>query len=312
MTTEPIIQVEHLTRTFGSFVAVDDVSFTVQPGEIVGYLGPNGCGKTTTIRMLLGLLQPTSGSARVLGFDTFTQTEEVRSRCGYMSQKFALYDDLTVQQNLAFYAGVYGVREKSAVDRTLALVGLSEHPSTLTRSLSAGWRQRLALGIALVHQPKLLFLDEPTSGVDPVARREFWELIYQLAAGGVTVFTTTHYMDEAEYCHRVGLMRSGKLLAFDTPSHLKTSTLRADAWNITSSDTSAVFAVLEELRESIQVTLLGDRVHLLTRHGKLDEAQIVAALTSQGIRDALVEPGEITLEDIFINLTHKAELEVSS
>jgi ABC-2 type transport system ATP-binding protein len=307
LTTEPIIQVEHLTRTFGSFVAVDDVSFTVQPGEIVGYLGPNGCGKTTTIRMLLGLLQPTSGSARVLGFDTFTQTEEVRSRCGYMSQKFALYDDLTVQQNLAFYAGVYGVREKSAVERTLSLVGLSEHPSTLTRSLSAGWRQRLALGIALVHQPKLLFLDEPTSGVDPVARREFWELIYQLAAGGVTVFTTTHYMDEAEYCHRVGLMRAGKLLAFDTPTHLKNSTLRADAWNITSSATSAVFAVLEELRESIQVTLLGDRVHLLTRHGKLDEAQIVAALTAQGIRDALVELGEITLEDIFINLTHKAE-----
>jgi len=306
---EPIILVEHLTRTFGSFVAVDDVSFAVQPGEIVGYLGPNGCGKTTTIRMLLGLLQPTSGSAHVLGFDAFSQTEEVRSRCSYMSQKFALYDDLTVQQNLAFYAGVYGVREKSAVEKTLALVGLSEHPSTLTRSLSAGWRQRLALGIALVHAPKLLLLDEPTSGVDPVARREFWELIYQLAAGGVTVFTTTHYMDEAEYCHRVGLMRSGKLLAFDTPTHLKSSTLRSDAWNITSSETTAVFALLEKLPDRIQVSLLGDRVHLITRRGKLDEAQIVASLTAQGIQDAFVEPGEITLEDIFINLTHKAELE---
>ncbi len=308
MTPEPIILVEHLTRAFGSFLAVDDVSFAVQPGEIVGYLGPNGCGKTTTIRMLLGLLQPTSGSAHVLGFDAFSQTEEVRSRCGYMSQKFALYDDLTVQQNLAFYAGVYGVREKSAIERTLALVGLSEHPSTLTRSLSAGWRQRLALGIALVHEPKLLFLDEPTSGVDPVARREFWELIYQLAAGGVTVFTTTHYMDEAEYCHRVGLMRSGKLLAFDTPAHLKTATLRADAWNITSASTTAVLSVLEELTECIQVSLLGDRVHLLTGRGRVDEAQIVAALTAQGIQDAHVEPGEITLEDIFINLTHKADL----
>ena len=305
---EPIIEVEHLTRTFGTFLAVDDVSFAVQPGEIVGYLGPNGCGKTTTIRMLLGLLQPTSGSAHVLGFDAFSQTEEVRSRCGYMSQKFALYDDLTVQQNLAFYAGVYGVREKSAVERTLALVGLIEHPSTLTRSLSAGWRQRLALGIALVHSPKLLFLDEPTSGVDPVARREFWELIYQLAAGGVTVFTTTHYMDEAEYCHRVGLMRSGKLLAFDTPTHLKNATLRADAWNITSASTTAVFAVLEKLPDRIQVSLLGDRVHLITRRGKLDDAQIATALTEQGILDALVEAGEITLEDIFINLTHKADL----
>jgi ABC-2 type transport system ATP-binding protein len=305
---EPIILVEHLTRTFGSFLAVDDVSFAVQPGEIVGYLGPNGCGKTTTIRMLLGLLQPTSGSAHVLGFDAFSQTEEVRSRCGYMSQKFALYDDLTVQQNLAFYAGVYGVREKSAVEKTLALVGLSEHPSTLTRSLSAGWRQRLALGIALVHEPKLLFLDEPTSGVDPVARREFWELIYQLAAGGVTVFTTTHYMDEAEYCHRVGLMRSGKLLAFDTPAHLRSASLRADTWNISSGSTTAVLAVLEELPECIQVSLLGDRVHLLTRRGKLGKAQIVSALTAQGILDALVDPGEITLEDIFINLTHKADL----
>ena len=232
--TEPIIQVEHLTRKFGEFVAVDDISFAVQPGEIVGYIGPNGCGKTTTIRMLLGLLQPTSGHATVMGFDAYEQTEEVRSRCGYMSQKFAFYDDLTVLQNLEFYAGVYGVKDKKSVSKTLDLVGLKAHPQTLTRSLSAGWRQRLALGIALVHSPQLLFLDEPTSGVDPVARREFWELIYQLAAGGVTIFTTTHYMDEAEYCHRVGLMRAGKLLAFDTPTHLKRSVLRGDAWNITS------------------------------------------------------------------------------
>ena len=226
--TEPIILVEHLTRAFGSFVAVDDVSFMVQPGEIVGYLGPNGCGKTTTIRVLLGLLQPTSGAANVLGFDAFSQTEEVRARCGYMSQKFALYDDLTVQQNLVFYAGVYGVREKSAVERTLDLVGLRDHPFTLTRSLSAGWRQRLALGIALVHSPRLLFLDEPTSGVDPNARRAFWDMIYSLSQEGVTILVTTHYMDEAEYCNRVGMMRAGKLLAMDTPQALKAQYVPGD------------------------------------------------------------------------------------
>lgn len=309
--SEPIILVDHLTRKFGSFVAVDEVSFSVQPGEIVGYLGPNGSGKTTTIRMLLGLLQPTSGSARVLGFDAYTQTEEVRARCGYMSQKFALYDDMTVCQNLAFYAGVYGVKEKSAIEQTLDLVGLTGHPSTLTRALSAGWRQRLALGIALVHSPKLLFLDEPTSGVDPVARREFWELIYQLAAGGVTIFTTTHYMDEAEYCHRVGLMRSGKLLAFDTPTHLKTSALRGDAWNITSGSTTNTFEVLEKLPELIQVSLLGDQVHLVTRRGKIDAAGIAGILVEHQVADAVVIPGEITLEDVFMNLTRKADLDQS-
>ena len=253
---EPIIRVEHLTRKFGDFIAVDDVSFSVAPGEVVGYLGPNGCGKTTTIRMLLGLLQPTSGNAQVLGFDAYEQTEEVRSRCGYMSQKFALYDDLTVRQNLEFYSGVYDVRDKQAVAKTIELVGLSHHGSTLTKSLSAGWRQRLALGIALVHSPQLLFLDEPTSGVDPAARREFWELIYQLAATGVTIFTTTHYMDEAEYCHRVGLMRAGKLLAFDTPTHLRRTVLRGDAWNITSIDLTAVMECVQKLPGHLQVSLL--------------------------------------------------------
>ena len=308
--TEPIILVEHLTRKFGDFVAVDDISFAVQPGEIVGYLGPNGCGKTTTIRMLLGLLQPTAGNARVMGFDAYEQTEEVRSRCGYMSQKFALYDDLTVWQNLEFYAGVYGVRDKASVSKTLDLVGLKDHPQTLTRSLSAGWRQRLALGIALVHSPQLLFLDEPTSGVDPVARREFWELIYQLAAEGVTIFTTTHYMDEAEYCHRVGLMRAGKLLAFDTPTHLKRSVLRGEAWNITSPSLTLVTQVLEKLPECMQISLLGDQVHLLTKHGKMDADRLAAVLTNNQIDDAVVTPGEITLEDVFMNLTHKSHIDI--
>lgn len=307
-----IIRVEHLTRKFGEFVAVNDVSFSVSPGEVVGYLGPNGCGKTTTIRMLLGLLQPTSGSARVLGFDAYTQTEEVRSRCGYMSQKFALYDDLTVRQNLEFYAGVYAVKDKTAVARTLELVGLQQHATALTRSLSAGWRQRLALGIALVHSPQLLFLDEPTSGVDPSARREFWDLIYQLAAGGVTIFTTTHYMDEAEYCHRVGLMRAGRLLAFDTPSRLRRSALRGDAWNISSPSLTAVMETLESLPGILQVSLLGDQVHLLTSKGSQNSNSISHYLAGAGIPGLTITAGEITLEDVFMNLTHKAHIDVSN
>ncbi|HEX7541583.1 MAG TPA: ABC transporter ATP-binding protein, partial [Anaerolineales bacterium] len=206
---DPVVIAENLTRRFGDFVAVDHVSFNVEAGEIVGYLGPNGSGKTTTIRMLLGLYEPSDGKATVLGFDAFRQSEEVRARAGYMSQKFALYDDLTVWENLTFYGGIYGIRDKKRIEETLALVGLAGHGSELARGLSAGWRQRLALAIALVHQPKLLFLDEPTSGVDPSARRSFWDLIYALAAEGVTVFVTTHYMDEAEYCGRVGMMRDG-------------------------------------------------------------------------------------------------------
>lgn len=307
---EPIIRVEHLTRKFGGFIAVDDVSFSVVPGEVVGYLGPNGCGKTTTIRMLLGLLQPTSGSAQVLGFDAYEQTEEVRSRCGYMSQKFALYDDLTVRQNLEFYAGVYDVRDKHAVSKTLELVGLSGHAPTLTKSLSAGWRQRLALGIALVHSPQLLFLDEPTSGVDPAARREFWELIYQLAATGVTIFTTTHYMDEAEYCNRVGLMRAGKLLAFDTPTHLRRSALRSDAWNITSTELTSMTETLPNLPGYLQVSLLGDQVHLLTSKGSTDAGKISRFLQDAGIHSANVSAGEITLEDVFMTLTRKAHIDI--
>ena len=229
---DPVISVENLTRKFGDFVAVDHINFEVGAGEVVGYLGPNGCGKTTTIRMLLGLLAPSGGKATVLGFDAFTQSEEVRVRAGYMSQKFALYDDLTVLENLTFYGGVYGITDKSRIMRTLELVGLRGHEPTLTKSLSAGWRQRLALGIALVHEPKLLFLDEPTSGVDPSARRAFWDLIYELAEGGVTILVTTHYMDEAEYCERVGIMRAGKLLAMDTPTNLKKSIIQGDVWEV--------------------------------------------------------------------------------
>src|SRR5512140_2042791 len=261
--TEPVILVENLTRRFGDFVAVDHINFEVQPGEVVGYLGPNGSGKTTTIRMLLGLLAPSEGRATVLGFDAFTQSEQVRQRSGYMSQKFALYDDLTVLENLTFYGGVYGIRDTRRIHATLEQVGLTGHDDTLTRGLSAGWRQRLAFGIALVHQPRLLFLDEPTSGVDPNARRSFWDLIYQLADGGVTILVTTHYMDEAEYCERVGIMRDGRLLAMDSPAILKQDVVAGNVWEISALPLQTALAALRSIPGVVRVGLAGDHIRTI-------------------------------------------------
>ncbi len=298
--TDPIIIVENLTRKFGDFVAVDHVSFTVGAGEVVGYLGPNGSGKTTTIRMLLGLYEPTEGKATVLGYDAFRQSEEVRSRAGYMSQKFALYDDLTTLENLVFYGGVYGINDRKRIQRTLELVGLSGHESTLTRSLSAGWRQRLALAIALVHEPKLLFLDEPTSGVDPSARRAFWDLIYELAEGGVTILVTTHYMDEAEYCERVGVMRDGKLLAMDTPTNLKQSIIKGDVWEVFAYPLERGLEILSTLPGVERVGLTGD--HLRTISQQVRPEALKQALIQSGVEVQKIEHGEPTLEDVFISL----------
>ncbi len=299
--TEPVIKVENLTRRFGDFVAVDHVSFDVKPGEIVGYLGPNGSGKTTTIRMLLGLLEPNEGKATVLGYDAFRQTEEVRARAGYMSQKFALYDDLTVWENLQFYGGVYGIHDKNRIKATLELVGLTGHDSTLTRSMSAGWRQRLALAIALVHQPKLLFLDEPTSGVDPTARRTFWDLIYKLASEGVTILVSTHYMDEAEYCERVGIMRDGKLLALDTPGNLKANIIPGDVWEVVVQPLLAGLEVLPTIDGVLRVGLTGDHLRTITRRG-MQKEELQMALESKGVTVGNLMPGEPTLEDVFISL----------
>ncbi len=298
--TDAVISVENLTRRFGDFVAVDHVNFTVGSGEVVGYLGPNGSGKTTTIRMLLGLLEPSEGRATVLGYDAFRQSENVRARAGYMSQKFALYDDLTVWENLQFYGGVYGIRDRSRIESTLNLVGLSGHESTLTRSLSAGWRQRLALAIALVHQPRLLFLDEPTSGVDPTARRAFWDLIYQLAEGGVTILVTTHYMDEAEYCERVGIMREGKLLAMDTPTHLKTEIVSGDVWEVYATPLEHGLTILSKVQGVDRVGLSGDHLRTISR-GAPREA-LAKALEASGARVEKIERGEPTLEDVFLTL----------
>ena len=297
----PVIYVENLTRRFGDFVAVDHINFEVNAGEVVGYLGPNGSGKTTTIRMLLGLLEPSEGKATVLGFDAFRQSEEVRVRAGYMSQKFAIYDDLTALENLTFYGGVYGITDKARIARTLELVGLNGHESTLTRSLSAGWRQRLALGIALVHEPKLLFLDEPTSGVDPTARRAFWDLIYELAENDVTILVTTHYMDEAEYCERVGIMRDGKLLAMDTPSNLKETIIPGDVWEVFADPPQSGLDVLPTVAGVLRVSLAGDHLRVIAESGLKSEF-LKQALDSRGMQVSRIVAGEPTLEDVFLSL----------
>ncbi len=298
---EPVILVENLTKRFGDFVAVDHLSFQVGAGEVMGYLGPNGSGKTTTIRMLLGLLEPSEGKATVLGYDAFRQSEAVRSRAGYMSQKFALYDDLTVLENMAFYGGIYGIRDPERVRVTLGLVGLTGQDSVLTRVLSAGSRQRLALAIALVHKPKLLFLDEPTSGVDPTARRAFWDLIYELAETGVTILVTTHYMDEAEYCERVGIMRDGKLLALDTPSKLKIQVVGGDVWEVYAQPLERGLSVLGALDGVLRVSLAGDHIRVITRRG-LSQDRLAQELLNSGLPAASLTPGEPTLEDVFLAL----------
>ena len=298
---EPVVVTEALTRRFGEFVAVDHVSFRVEAGEVVGYLGPNGSGKTTTIRMLLGLLRPSDGKATVLGFDAFRQSEQVRARAGYMSQRFALYDDLTVLENLTFYGGVYGLRGREPVRAAISLVGLAGHERDLARSLSAGWRQRLALGIALVHKPRLLFLDEPTSGVDPAARRAFWDLIYSLAAEGVTIFVTTHYMDEAEYCGRIGLMRDGRLLAMDTPGNLKTQVVPGDVWEVRAAPLLTGLDLDGTVEGILRVGLIGDALRVITVRG-LPAGVLRDRLAKAGLEVASVEPSAATLEDVFLSL----------
>ncbi len=218
------VEVHNLTKKFGSFIAVDNISFSVQKGEIFGFLGANGAGKTTAIRMLCGLLLPTSGEATVAGFDVYKKSEKIKSNIGYMSQKFSLYEDLTVRENIQFYGGIYGLTRKEIAQKTddlLHYLNLWEQADQLTSALPLGWKQRMALSVALLHDPQIIFLDEPTSGVDPISRRNFWKLIYQLSGEGKTVFVTTHYMDEAEYCDRVSIMQEGKIVELDTPKGLK-------------------------------------------------------------------------------------------
>ncbi len=302
---DTVIDVHDLVKKFGDFTAVDHVSFTVERGEVVGYLGPNGSGKTTTMRMLLGLILPTSGTARVLGFDIAGQAERIRPLVGYMSQKFALYEELTVRENLVFYAGVYGMRPaayRPRVREVEALIGLAGRENERAGSLAGGWRQRLALGIAIVHKPQLLFLDEPTSGVDPEARRAFWDLIYTLAEAGATVFVSTHYMDEAEHCGRLGIMNAGRLLALDAPTALKHNQVQGAAWDIRAEPLITALDLLAALPGVKYAGLLGDHLHAITVPNAHTSDSLQAALLGAGLAAPIVEQAEVTLEDVFTEL----------
>lgn len=296
-----VIHTQDLTKRFGDFTAVDHVTFTIEAGEVVGYLGPNGSGKTTTMRMLLGLLSPSEGSAEVLGFDVVRQSEDVRANTGYMSQKFSLYNDLTVFENLSFYGGIYGVTDIGRLNDVLDLVGLSGFEKELVNNLSTGWRQRLALATAIVHQPPLLFLDEPTSGVDPTARRAFWDLIYTLADQNITVMVTTHYMDEAEYCSMVGIMRDGRLLAMGTPQTLKETCLHGLVWDIRAEPLLPILAGLEKDERVIRARLAGDHLSAITDDAT-GEDTLKKIIHDAGGRQITVERVEATLEDVFLAL----------
>ena len=304
------LDVQGLTKKFGSFTAVDHVSFTVQPGEVFGYLGPNGSGKTTTIRMLCGLITPTEGTANILGINVANEPEKVKPLIGYMSQKFSLYNDLTVLENLQFYAGVYDVpesEEKKRIGEILHLAGLEKRADSPTLELSGGWRQRLALGCAMLHKPRLMFLDEPTSGVDPVARREFWDLIYEMAAGGTTIFITTHYMDEAEHCNRVAFMYRSKLMALDTPAGLKSEYLHGAAWDL---DANPLLETVDELSHTdgvAQASLHGDRAHVILDSTQWSAQSLTTYLAGKGITVNSIETVQSTLEDVFTLLAHRGK-----
>jgi ABC-2 type transport system ATP-binding protein len=298
---DDVIVTEGLTKKFGDFTAVDHVTFSIQAGEVVGYLGPNGSGKTTTMRMLLGLLLPTEGQATVMGLDIRKDSEAIRSRVGYMSQKFSLYHDLTVEENINFYGGVYGVTDERQIQGCLQRVGLIPQKNLLVSNLSTGWKQRLALATAIVHRPQLLFLDEPTSGVDPTARRAFWDLIYELVAEGITALVTTHYMDEAEYCGRVGIMRDGKLLALDTPSALKASALPGVAYDLFAEPLLPALSCLEKSPRVLRAGLVGDHLRAILPKNIQTEA-LSEELRQAGISSVSLEIVEPTLEDVFLSL----------
>ena len=303
---EPAVVVEELTRRFGSFVAVDRVSFDARRGEVFGFLGPNGAGKTTTIKMLTGLLQPTSGRGTVAGHDLATETEAIKRDIGYMSQLFSLYGDLTVEENISFFSGLYGVpRERRAARRdwVLEMAGLADHRRRLTAELSLGWKQRLALGTAVLHEPPILFLDEPTSGVDPISRRAFWDLIYSLAGGGTTVFVSTHYMEEAEYCHRLALMHRGRIIALDRPAGLRAA-MPAPLLEIRADNGPRAVEALEDAPEVIEVGLFGRAVHATVRDVERARAELPRRLAARGIAVASLAVVEPSLEDVFVTLVH--------
>jgi ABC-2 type transport system ATP-binding protein len=300
-----IIDVRGLTRRFGDHIAVDDVTFTVRRGEVFGFLGPNGSGKSTTIRMLCGILTPSDGVGRVLGYDIATQSEQIKQHIGYLSQRFSLYEDLTVRENLEFYAGVYQVPRKGRRERLESLIdlaGLTGREGRIAGQLSGGWKQRLALSCAIVHPPPPLFLDEPTAGVDPVSRRRFWTMIFGLARSGVTVFVTTHYLDEAEYADRVAMIHNGILRALDTPAELKQSQLQGRLLNLRCDDPLRAVDMLPRAPGVREVALYGVNIHILIDPLLQSGPDLSKWLAGAGIAVEQMRPIQPSLEDVFISL----------
>jgi len=306
---QPAIEVHGLTKTFGSFTAVDGIDLIVPRGQIFGFLGPNGSGKTTTIRMLTGTLRPQSGSAQVLGTDVVRHPDQVKPRIGYMSQKFSLFEDLTVAENLTFYAGVYAVPAAEFVKRrdyVLQMADLVGRENELTRNLSVGWRQRLALGAATIHEPELLFLDEPTSGVDPVARRQFWDLLYELAGRGVTLFVTTHYMDEAAHCNELAFIYRGHIIAEGSPSQLRNEQMDQRIFDITVSNSDLALEYLTGSQGIDEAYLSGASLHVAASiDSPLSADTLGRQLVKAGFADAVATEVKPTIEDVFVNLVSR-------
>jgi len=309
---ETVVEVHDLEKHFGTFKAVAGISFAVRRGEIFGFLGPNGAGKSTTIRMLCGLLAPTAGSGRVAGFDIVRETEKIKMRIGYMSQKFSLYNELTVEENIEFYSGIYRLPRVKKAERkewVLAMAGLRDHRHARTGVLSGGWKQRLALGCAVLHEPPILFLDEPTSGVDPNSRRQFWDLIYELSGHGVTVFVTTHYMEESEYCDRLGVIYRGELIAIGPPRELKTRYMQEAVLEIACERPNDAMDIVERLPEVKEAALFGKGLHAVAHAADAGPATaaIRAALAATEFGAVRVERITPTIEDVFVSLIEAHE-----
>ena len=308
MDNQITIETKNLIKNFGDFTAVNGVSFTVRQGEIFGFLGPNGSGKTTTIRMMLGLLSPSEGSVQVLGEPVPDHIQRILPRIGYMSQQFSLYKDLTVHQNLEFYGQAYGLAAngmEEKIQQAVALSGLEGYENATTRDLSGGWRQRLALSAAILHHPEVIFLDEPTAGVDPVSRRAFWDLLYQLIAEGITVFITTHYMDEAEHCHRLAFIQHGNIIAMGTPQHIKEKSMPGSVLEVESSNPEGLLKEIHKRLELGEITdldaeLYGALIHIVTTQPEKHIKNLRSAARSAGIKLQHVVEIEPTLEDVFI------------
>ncbi len=302
---EKAVVVEKLEKRFGSFRAVDGISFDVSRGEVFGFLGPNGAGKSTTIRMLCGILSPTGGGGKVAGLDIWTQAEEIKANVGYMSQKFSLYEELTVEENIDFYSGIYQIPEAQKQQRkewVLKIADLTDRRTSRTSTLSGGWKQRLALGCAVLHEPPILFLDEPTSGVDPLSRRKFWDLIYDMSGRGITVFVTTHYMDEAEYCGRVGLIYRGQLIACDTPARLKTDVMKERILEVVCDRPADALSELEAIDGVKEAALFGYSVHAVVQDAQAMIAPIRHRLEAKTFKVKTVQEISPSLEDVFVSL----------